>query len=246
MIEPEAFLDDAHHLSLTLDLGTRRQILRAGGFEDADQDGIIDDQDVCPDLQEDYDSYEDFDGCPDLDNDGDGIEDLDDGCPDEAEDLDGFEDQDGCPDPDNDGDGIADADDRCPDEPEVMNGFEDQDGCPDEAASFPAARIPFASGSASLPGGSFPVLEAVEAALRQSPQLRILIEGHTDSVGDEGANLRLSTRRAEAVKAHLVGRGIDPERLEVRGFGETRPIASNETAEGRAENRRIAFTVWTP
>ncbi|QQR89336.1 MAG: OmpA family protein [Myxococcales bacterium] len=98
---------------------------------DRDGDGLLDDQDQCPDDPEDQDSYEDQDGCPDPDNDQDGVLDVGDGCPLQAEDMDGFEDEDGCPDPDNDQDGILDGDDSCPTEAEDQDGFEDEDGCPD-------------------------------------------------------------------------------------------------------------------
>lgn len=98
---------------------------------DADQDGIRDSQDACPNEPEDADSFEDADGCPDPDNDRDGILDASDGCPNDPEDVDSFEDADGCPDADNDRDGILDASDRCPNEPEDMDSFEDTDGCPD-------------------------------------------------------------------------------------------------------------------
>ena len=99
--------------------------------KDTDQDGIIDQDDNCIYEEEDFDGFEDEDGCPDLDNDGDGILDINDGCQNIAEDLDGFQDEDGCPDLDNDGDGIPDTQDSCPDVPEDMDGFEDEDGCPD-------------------------------------------------------------------------------------------------------------------
>ena len=94
---------------------------------DADGDGILDDVDQCPNEAEDFDGFQDEDGCPDLDNDGDGVLDVNDGCPIDAEDIDGFEDEDGCPDPDNDGDGILDVDDQCPDEPGTL----ENNGCPD-------------------------------------------------------------------------------------------------------------------
>ncbi|MFH1129869.1 MAG: OmpA family protein [Pseudomonadota bacterium] len=101
---------------------------------DRDRDGIKDDVDKCPDDPEDFDDFEDEDGCPDPDNDRDGILDVDDRCPNEPEDKDGFEDEDGCPEAnilDRDGDGIPDHKDRCPDDPEDKDGFEDEDGCPD-------------------------------------------------------------------------------------------------------------------
>ncbi len=101
------------------------------GGRDKDGDGIKDDEDGCPERPEDFDGFEDADGCPDPDNDGDGIPDIRDNCPDAAEDIDGFEDNDGCPDTDNDGDGIPDSRDRCPDVAEDQDGFLDNDGCPD-------------------------------------------------------------------------------------------------------------------
>ena len=101
------------------------------GAGDCDEDGIFGSQDKCPREKEDYDGFEDTDGCPDPDNDMDGILDVDDACPDDAEDFDGDEDEDGCPDVDRDGDGIMDMDDACPDDPEDIDGFEDADGCPD-------------------------------------------------------------------------------------------------------------------
>jgi outer membrane protein OmpA-like peptidoglycan-associated protein len=94
---------------------------------DADGDGILDDVDQCPTEPEDFDGFQDEDGCPDLDNDGDGVLDANDGCPNDAEDVDGFQDEDGCPDPDNDGDGILDVDDQCPNEPGTL----ENNGCPD-------------------------------------------------------------------------------------------------------------------
>jgi OmpA-OmpF porin, OOP family len=101
---------------------------------DRDGDGIKDDVDKCPDEPEDFDGFEDEDGCPDPDNDRDGIPDEDDKCPDIPEDKDGVEDEDGCPEGDKndrDGDGIPDNIDKCPDEPEDFDQFEDDDGCPD-------------------------------------------------------------------------------------------------------------------
>lgn len=94
---------------------------------DSDGDGILDDADECPTEPEDFDGFQDEDGCPDLDNDGDGVLDVRDSCPNDPEDIDGFQDDDGCPDPDNDADGILDVDDLCPNEP----GPPENNGCPD-------------------------------------------------------------------------------------------------------------------
>ena len=101
---------------------------------DRDGDGIKDDVDKCPDDPEDFDGFEDEDGCPDPDNDRDGIPDVDDKCPNIPEDKNGFQDEDGCPEGnknDRDGDGILDDVDKCPDDPEDFDGFQDEDGCPD-------------------------------------------------------------------------------------------------------------------
>jgi outer membrane protein OmpA-like peptidoglycan-associated protein len=101
------------------------------GKRDKDNDNIPDKDDACPDNPEDYDGFEDEDGCPDLDNDKDGTLDFNDECPDQPEDKDDFQDNDGCPDIDNDNDGIPDINDECPNEPEDIDGYQDDDGCPD-------------------------------------------------------------------------------------------------------------------
>jgi outer membrane protein OmpA-like peptidoglycan-associated protein len=99
--------------------------------KDSDGDGFSDSDDPCPSNAEDFDGFEDEDGCPDYDNDGDKIPDEIDKCTNEKEDYDGFQDEDGCPDYDNDNDGIPDSIDKCPNVPENINGYEDNDGCPD-------------------------------------------------------------------------------------------------------------------
>src|SRR3989337_4553037 len=101
------------------------------GRKDSDGDGILDSDDACPSNPEDYDGFQDEDGCPDYDNDKDGIPDERDKCPNDPEDFDGFQDDDGCPDLANDGEGIPDVKDKCPDKPKNLNGFEVKNGCPD-------------------------------------------------------------------------------------------------------------------
>ena len=105
-------------------------------------------------------------------------------------------------------------------------------------------RIQFDYNSARLKPESREVLELVANVLRSDPELKVIIEGHTDSKGTESYNLELSERRAEAVKEALGELGIDPARLKTRGYGERRPLASNETAEGRALNRRVEVRKW--
>jgi outer membrane protein OmpA-like peptidoglycan-associated protein len=199
-----------------------------------------------PDLAEDIDGFEDTDGCPDSDNDGDGVADVYDDCPNMAEDFDGFEDDDGCPDLDNDGDGILDSDDECPGAAETFNNFRDTDGCPDERPiEFPLAYINFKFGTAEISGADpIPVLEEVIRIMRENPEIRVKVTGHTDSIGSDEYNMNLSNRRADAVKQYLVDEGgIDPARLDTEGRGESEPIDTNDTEVGRARNRRIQFSV---
>jgi Thrombospondin type 3 repeat len=114
----------------------------APDFRDRDHDGIIDSLDRCPDEPEDFDGFQDDDGCPDEDNDNDGIPDAVDKCPNQPEDFDGFEDDDGCPDLDNDHDGIPDVDDACPNEPEDGKGKRPFDGCPSTVEDSDGDGIP--------------------------------------------------------------------------------------------------------
>jgi OmpA-OmpF porin, OOP family len=124
-------------LPLSEDRATSPSFRVVGGLRyaplgrDADHDGILDRDDKCPNVPEDLDSFEDTDGCPELDNDRDGIPDAQDRCRDTAEDKDGFQDEDGCPDLDDDNDGVPDAEDKCRSEAEDKDNFEDEDGCPD-------------------------------------------------------------------------------------------------------------------
>ncbi len=216
---------------------------------DNDGDGIPDSLDHCPNRAEDLDGFQDKDGCPDYDNDKDGIPDSLDHCPNKAEDIDGFQDKDGCPDLDNDQDGIPDVRDKCPNEPETVNGYKDDDGCPDKKPAPPMKKgahiilrgVNFESGSAALTPESYAVLDTVYESLARNPEVEVEIRGYTDNVGSWKYNLRLSQKRAEAVRQYLVNRGIDPKRLRAVGYGEADPIATNATARGRAENRRIEF-----
>lgn len=185
---------------------------------------------------------------PDADNDR--VPDSRDQCPNEKEDYDGFEDGDGCPDPDNDQDGIPDEQDACPNEPETFNDYQDDDGCPDKAVHYEKGRIDLAGevhfevAKAVLKPRSRTLLNEIADILHKHPQItKVRIEGHTDSDGDDRVNQRLSQARANAVKAYLVSRGISEDRLKAEGFGESRPVASNATARGRAKNRRVEFVI---
>ncbi len=225
------------------------------GCPDKDDDGVRDVDDKCPDAPEDIDGIEDEDGCPEVeDQDGDGIIDGDDPCPKDPEDVDGFEDHDGCPDLDNDNDGVADAEDQCPQKPETKNGFEDEDGCPDTKYQLVEVnrelgkieikqKVFFATGKTRVKAVSFAVLNEVADVLRENPSMKVVVEGHTDSVGSHRTNQRLSQRRADAVRTYILEKGIDPGRLTAVGFGEDQPIDTNRTRSGRERNRRVEFTI---
>jgi large repetitive protein len=219
---------------------------------DNDRDGIPDSIDRCPNEPEDRDGFEDDDGCPELDNDHDGIPDTQDKCPNEPEDRDGFEDDDGCPDLDNDGDGIADAIDRCPNEPETRNGVDDDDGCPDSGGAVVVTagkievpeQIQFESGSAKILGRSEALVGHIVEKIKANPQVRrIRIEGHTDDVGSAKRNLEVSQGRADAVRMALIARGVEPDRLQAVGYGNTRPLDRRRTTDARAKNRRVDFII---
>ncbi len=223
---------------------------------DKDQDGIMDDVDACPEEPEDKDNFEDSDGCPDPDNDKDGIMDVNDSCPLKAEDKDGWEDEDGCPELDNDGDGIIDSKDKCPNKAEVLNGFKDQDGCPDKGAPIVTPdlkilqRVFFDTGKATIKRRSYPLLEAVALVMKGNPGIKLVqVQGHTDDVGNDASNMKLSQARADSVRKFLIDQGVEPERLNAKGFGETEPSKSIDGLRGRElkaareKNRRVQFKI---
>jgi len=202
------------------------------GCPDADGDGIADADDACP---EKYGTAE-MNGCPDSDNDG--VVDNEDRCPDEA----GDPTNGGCPWGDADNDGVADNVDNCPD----AAGPASNKGCPEEM--MPAelvdfinsdkARILFSASNANIRNVYTSNLDELISLLGQYPEATITIEGHASSDGSEAYNQTLSEKRANAVKAFLVGKGIDASRLQTVGYGENRPVDTNDTAKGRKNNRR--------
>jgi outer membrane protein OmpA-like peptidoglycan-associated protein len=214
---------------------------------DNDKDTVLDPKDKCPLEPEDKDDFEDEDGCPDPDNDADGIADVNDKCPIEAEDKDGFEDEDGCPDKDNDKDGVLDATDKCPNEP----GPVENNGCPKKYEHIVVTnekielkqKIFFDTNKATIQPRSFGLLDEIASVLRGRSTMTVRIEGHTDSRGARAHNLKLSQSRADSVRQHLVGLGIEPQRMESRGYGPDQPIETNKTAAGREKNRRVEFII---
>ncbi|MXN91324.1 OmpA family protein [Flavobacterium sp. Sd200] len=201
------------------------------GCPDTDGDGVTDAADACPTVA----GLKELKGCPD--GDGDGVADQDDKCPTVA----GPKENGGCPWPDTDGDGVLDKDDLCP----SVKGTAANRGCPEVTEEVVkrlneyARTILFNSGKASFKEETMPVLAAMLAIFKEYPNASFSIEGHTDSDGSNKLNQTLSENRAAAVKNFLVENGIAADRLTSTGFGETKPIASNKTAKGKAQNRRV-------
>ncbi len=226
------------------------------GFKDADgcpeldndSDGVNDSADRCGMQAEDRDGFEDADGCPDPDNDRDGVADIADRCPTQA----GLAADGGCPSLDRDRDGVADSADTCPDAAETVNGYLDTDGCPDQKPSRVQVtgtaieinqKVNFATGKDVILPDSFGLLDDVAQAMRDYPKLKIEIGGHTDNVGDDSKNQKLSKERADAVFEYLLAKGIPAVRMMTMGYGETRPVDTNRTDEGRSNNRRVEFLI---
>ncbi|MGC4117633.1 MAG: OmpA family protein [Myxococcales bacterium] len=232
---------------------------------DTDKDGIPDKQDQCPTEAGPADRK----GCALHDTDGDGIEDKDDaclsqagpvenkGCPIPDQDKDGVPDaEDQCPTaagtkelkgcPDKDGDTVADFLDNCPDE----KGEVDNSGCPKAKKQLVAMaqgkitikeKIEFAIGKSDILPKSFPLLGQIGDVLTAHPEIAVLrVEGHTDNDGPREVNVKLSQARAEAVKTYLVkNKKIVETRLKAQGFGPDKPADTNDTKEGRTNNRRV-------
>ncbi|UOK43300.1 MULTISPECIES: OmpA family protein [Flavobacterium] len=228
------------------------------GCPDTDADGIADKDDSCPEVA----GPKELNGCPDTD--GDGIADKDDACPevagpaamngcpdtdgdgvadnvDKCVDVKGPAENAGCPWPDSDKDGVADKDDKCPD---VM-GTVANNGCPElseavmKSLNDYAKTILFVTNKATFQQRSYAVLKNITAILKEYPEAKFSIEGHTDSDGNDKYNLKLSEDRAAAVKNYLIENGIAADRLSSKGFGESKPIDSNKTKAGKANNRRV-------
>jgi OOP family OmpA-OmpF porin len=230
---------------------------------DTDGDGVNDDLDHCPGTA--AGTAVDSNGCP-LDDVGDGVANAADKCPNTP--AGAKVDATGC-EPDSDGDGVADSRDQCPNTPQGTrvdekgceldsdgDGILDsQDKCPDtpkgervDASGCPFNKelllqgVKFATNSAELLPESIPVLDRAIATLKRYPELKVEVAGHTDSRGADAYNQQLSARRAATVLAYLKEGGVS-NTLTSRGYGEREPIASNDTDEGRLQNRRVVLRV---
>ncbi len=184
-----------------------------------------------------------------VDTDEDGVVDSKDKCPGTPKSI--SVDKDGCP-KDSDGDGVTDYIDKCPDTPKGVKvdfyGCPPQEKAQEKAAAIVKApekisislEIEFDTAKANIKPKYHEKIKKVADFMTTYPETTAVIEGHTDNVGSEASNLKLSAKRAESVKQYLVNKfKIDPKRLSTKGYGESQPIADNSTAEGRQKNRRI-------
>lgn len=237
-------------------------LMEFNGCPDTDGDGISDTVDECPSVP----GVKEYEGCPPpSDRDKDGIDDVDDRCPDLAGALSGCPDSDGdgiadiddkCPTikgkpeylgcPDTDGDGLDDLADRCP----TMAGPADNGGCPHietkdkEALEFAMRAVQFEHSSARLRPESNRILNQVADIMVKYPDYRLEINGHTDNTGSDEFNKKLSQDRAKACFDYLLSKGISIRRMSYVGYGETRPIADNNSLTGRQLNRRVEFNLF--
>ena len=205
------------------------------GCPDSDGDGVPDNDDECPNIPGPVENN----GCPYSDRDDDGIIDMNDECPD----VPGEAEFNGCP--DTDGDGLPDKDDLCPNTPGPIS----NQGCPEiqqehrEVLEFAVQAVEFEHSSSRLRSDSYGVLNQIVEILNEYPDYRLEISGHTDNTGADDFNQNLSEQRAKACFDYLASQGVPPRRLSYVGYGESRPIATNDTREGRQLNRRVEFNM---
>jgi len=198
---------------------------------DRDGDGVVDEKDECPDSAGPIALI----GCPD--SDGDGVPNKKDKCPG----VKGSPNFQGCPAPDSDGDSVNDDDDKCP----LVKGLKSNYGCPPikpeliTRVNNAADRVFFVRAKATIENISLHELDRVATILLSDSTLRLRIEGYTDSEGTDERNQKLSDRRARAVFHYLSLNGVDPQRMDYIGYGSKKPLATNDTPEGMAQNRRV-------
>ncbi len=205
------------------------------GCPDADGDGIIDKEDDCPKVK----GTKANKGCPDTDNDG--LIDKKDNCPKVA----GPKENKGCPWPDTDGDSVVDKDDNCP----KLAGLASNNGCPAisekevEELNVLFKAVYFKFNSTELTNDAINSLNASTNIISKYPADEFSLSGHTDSIGSEKTNLEISEERVNVVKDYLISKGVSSSKLTAKGYGESKPIATNNTAKGRDENRRVEIKV---
>lgn len=206
-------------------------------YGDRDGDGVVDNDDSCPDTPGPAENK----GCPFADLDGDGVLDKDDACIDTP----GPVENNGCPYSDIDGDGVLDKDDRCPQTP----GLAENEGCPkiekeeQEVLNTAFDNLEFETGKDVIKSSSFESLDRLAELLVKKEDWKIQISGHTDNVGADASNMKLSEDRAKSVGKYLESKGVMRDKMIIQWFGETKPIADNSTPEGRARNRRVEMEI---
>jgi len=205
-----------------------RKVNTDGCELDSDGDGVVDALDKCPGTP--AGRKVNADGC-ELDSDGDGVVDANDKCP--GTPAGRKVNADGC-ELDSDGDGIVDGADKCP---TVF--AKTADGCP---VPLVLHGVNFDNNEAVLRLDGYPILDEAVKGLKVWGDVNVEVAGHTDSVGTDEHNMDLSQRRAEAVRAYLIGKGISAERLVAKGYGESQPVADNDTEAGRFKNRRVELS----
>lgn len=211
---------------------------------DSDADGVFDPSDLCPNTPPG--AAVDATGCPAaaIDTDADGVVDTLDQCPGTPPGT--VVDATGCPpplagvNPDEDGDGVRNELDKCPSTP--PNFKVDVVGCMVEQ-TVALQNVNFEFGSDELTAGAKTILDGISASLVAQSAVKVLVTGHTDALGPQSYNLALSQRRSKTVMLYLADKGVEAARLSADGEGEFSPIASNDTEEGRAQNRRVEFKI---
>lgn len=214
-------------------------------WKDTDNDGVLDKEDQCITVAGPVENK----GCPWKDTDGDTVLDKDDACPNQT----GAVENKGCPYGDKDNDGILDNIDKCPE----LAGTVANNGCPEtkkeevkeikeevlKQLNDYSKSILFDTGKSTIKNESYANLDAIVAVMNNYPISKFEISGHTDNVGKPLNNKKLSEERAAAVMLYLVEKGIASSRLSSQGYGDTKPIDSNVTAQGRNLNRRVEITL---
>ena len=202
------------------------------GNRDRDKDGVLDKDDLCPDVPGPIEN----DGCPWPDTDGDGVPDKDDACPEVA----GPKENNGCPWPDTDGDGILDKDDACP----TVSGLPEYNGCPKPAEEFAREAtgalqgITFDFAKATLTSASNVKLDQAAEIIKSSNGGNFLVTGHTDKKGSDAVNLRLSRERAAAVVKALEARGVNEHQLKSTGVGSREAVVPVDASNAEREKDR--------
>ena len=222
---------------------TRYYVNAVGCVLDSDNDGVFDYKDQCPNTPAEAVFYVDSVGCP-LDTDKDGVADYCDSCKNTIAEARSQVDALGCA-LDTDSDGIFDYEDLCP----TIAGVKENKGCPGvqrevrNILNKAMSGIEFENGRATIKISSHPILNEIAQIFIQNPTYKVEIQGHTDNVGKYHYNMELSDRRARAVRAYLISKGVPAARLTAHGYGPDLPIADNNTSEGRAKNRRVEFQI---